>query len=575
MFFSDVSETVTDWFSSVPTPIAPPEVGVAVAPAIDTELSDSEAMPIVSRGDGSGATEAFGHFAEDIPVTGGQDVAAQATQKLDAFDKMTAEDKTKALDAMTPEEITQLTDDLPVEERERLVELAKLSPHPDAKLKLFMAGQSAKVEADAAAELDANMDPETAAKMKQRREEIAASTLVEMQREDEYLRAEGKKLTPEMVNEMIGRKTREHDLEMKHNVNLTADEHVRTDGALAGKRVVWTEDELAVMEAAFAQAPTMKNGDNLHLETVHRSEELPAGGELNNADHQPSSKMIRIADISLRDEATDVIDPTGKPGASTEQRETGGDPAIEAKYGKTASFMEWVVLHELGHNVHDFHAKEGFEKFQKDMMVNDLDKQQLEARVPPNLIDQLKSGEADEVEHDGYVYVRDGSGYKCFPRAVFDTPNPRTKKMPNPDPREYFAQHYNKSILSPEKLAKEWLDDPPKKEAAVKSQLEDAQTEKLRLLFDQRDTTEVDKQIAKLEEAREHATAQRNVWEKQFNTMRNDVHHTDAAEEAARSRLIEAGLDTGEFDMKVQRLSTPDQVARLEAEVRAQQAAQP
>jgi hypothetical protein len=556
MMLVDIMGAVENVVTAVPAPIVT-TMATPIAGVPDARTGST----LTCTAPPQAACDAFGHYAEDLQAERPEPTspADEATKQLDTFDAMLPADTAKALGAMTPEQVTQLAQDLPEEERARLVELAKLSPNPDAKLALFLAGQKAKLRSDVNADLDGQMDAETAAKMESRRVRIGISTALEMQREAELLRAKGQSLTADEVNEMIARKTREHDLEMKYNVNLTADEHERTVGPLAGKRVVWTDDELKVMEAALAQAPVMKNGTNTELTEFHRSEDIGA-----NADHDPSTGTIRIADAALRNEKTDVIDPSGKPGAS-DMRERAADPAIEDEYGLDTTLMEWVVLHELGHNVHDLHETEAYETYKQQLRIEELDPTQLQQRLPADLAQHLDHG-LKEVEFNGIVYVKDGDGYKCFPRAVYDEPD-ANHNMPNPESGEYFAQHYNQAILAPESTAVEYLDKPQELEKQATDQLEKARQARATVAASGQDTKDSDRLIEKLEQAQRHAIAQREVWAETYKTMRDDVFHADAAEQEARDRLAEAGIDTTEFDERAARLSTPDQIARLEEEI--------
>src|SRR5687768_4754633 len=106
------------------------------------------------------ALAAFPHYTDEVC-----DPCQVATQQRDELESLEPADKEAALATMTPDEVAQLAADLPEEERARLVDLAKHSPNPDDKLTLFMAGQRAKVQQDAQAELDGELDADTQAKV--------------------------------------------------------------------------------------------------------------------------------------------------------------------------------------------------------------------------------------------------------------------------------------------------------------------------------------------------------------------------------------------------------------------------
>lgn len=235
--------------------------------------------------------------------------------------------------------------------------------------------------------------------------------------------------------------------------------------------------------------------------------------------------------------------------------------------GATNTYMEWVVLHELGHNVHDFHETEAYDEYDKNMMIHSVDEGDLETHLDEGNAAKLKDGEVGtRVEAYGFTYVKqEGGSVKKFPSSLYE------ESDADPETGEYFAEHYNQAILAPEATAKEYLDDPKARLDKADKDLEQADKDRKALVDSGGDTTEIDARIEEIKEEQRHARVNKKVWAKQYDVMRDKVFHADDAELSARERLVEGGYDTSEFDERVGRLSTPEQIAALEAELRAKQ----
>ncbi len=216
-----------------------------------------------------------------------------------------------------------------------------------------------------------------------------------------------------------------------------------------------------------------------------------------------------------------------------------------------ATFMEWTLQHELGHHVHDFHAPGVLEKYRDAMEVKPLTDAEAEKQIGAANLAEVKKrgGKGTPVMVGDKGYVLDGGKVRSYQPDLFPGGYPSS---------EYFSEHYNQAILQPESTAKEYLDVPQKTAKDARTQLDALKAKGA-------PQADIDKASQKAAVADREAAS----WKKSYDLMRNDTFHTDKAVDDAVSRMKAKGATPEQIDKfkaKAYRVSTPDQVARLEAQ---------
>jgi hypothetical protein len=215
----------------------------------------------------------------------------------------------------------------------------KNTTDPQRKLELWSAYHKAHVLADVARD-GAGSDPESQRRHAARLN-AAQSTAGEVDEEKQFLYRHalqtGKQFSASDVDALISRKDVEHAMEMKYNVNFTNDGGMRADGS----HVHWEEKELKAFDNTLRRMPDAHLAGNAGLTEIRRKEKVfwkddpttkPIGGIA-------SGTQLLIPDMSAD------TNPSG------EHRQL-ADPGI----GSDISRMEWIMTHELGHNVSNKYA---------------------------------------------------------------------------------------------------------------------------------------------------------------------------------------------------------------------------
>ncbi|MBX3158978.1 MAG: hypothetical protein KF773_23630 [Deltaproteobacteria bacterium] len=193
----------------------------------------------------------------DLQGKYGDPDADAGKQAIDAMNQLPPEQKLEAIDQMDRDEVEQFANHIPPERRTELRDMAEKCTDPEKKLQLWAKYHAGQAASDAEAANGGATDLKAT-----RRTEAAAGTDAEMTEEVNHLRdkalAEGRDVTMDEVNELVARKEKEHELEMKYNVNLTNDGDdalARYAGTAQEKRgrKVWTKEELDLMEPELAR----------------------------------------------------------------------------------------------------------------------------------------------------------------------------------------------------------------------------------------------------------------------------------------------------------------------------------
>ena len=265
--------------------------------------------------------------------------------------------------------------------------------------------------------------------------------------------------------------------------------------------------------------------------------------------------------------------------------------------------VELALTHEIGHDVAHNNAT-AFEAFKKAGGWHAVDAKDLRADgLADDDIEKIRrsqqtSSEGPVVQNESSYYTRNVHDPKhefwaqdktATPaqhvtrdgistganESMLDDKGDDTWNYAKSNPAEHFADVYAKAVHVPEKLHADLVQMPQEAARAAHAQLE-AKERELQALATSRRTAPG--QIAMLEmeieEARKavaYADRAADQRGEQFRIMREDVFRTDKAATQARARLQFLNVDPKQlvaFDERAARLSTPEQIAALEQELR-------
>ena len=476
---------------------------------------------------------------------------AEATVGMRALLKLPSHLIGPAIARLSQEEFNSLLDAVPDGNREELKHLVKNTTDPGRKIQLWSVYHKAHVMADAAKD-PAGTDKESkrrhAAKVK-----AAKATAAEVDEETMFMAqqagATGHMFTVEDVDKLIERKDTEHAMEMKYNVNFTNQGGARADGS----HVHWGKNELEQLDKTLERMPEAHLAGNAGITEVKRQDKV----------FWDAAKTIEIGGMATGTEIQ-VGDSVASTGPSGEKREL-ADP----KYGEDVSWMEWLLTHELGHNVGNKYEA-AYNKYQKangwkahpkgTRKLTSDEKAILEAKRGNRFDNRAtlnKGGRTYEIDQDSDGYISSIQG------AVPTGGESATGSIGGGDPwayartrgHEQFAEHYDRAMHVPEKVYKDLIETPHLAVERAQTKLDAA-------------TTEAEKKQAK----RELETAKRaeKVRKESFHLMRDDVFNADKAQADAEARLIARNVDPDElikFKEEAAKASTPDQIAVLEKKV--------
>ena len=199
----------------------------------------------------------------------------QATHAVMRLSSLPADECAKAVDGLDDATFAKLLDLVPEDQREHFELLVEASQNPERKLAMWSEMHKARAKIDLQryegdfGDDDARSDTQQAAYAKyQRREKGVESDAAEVDDEVARLRAKEKNgsLTVADVDAMRERKDLELSVEMKHNVNLTADKGTHLDGS----RVEWEPDEIRHFDHAVDQLPDEQVHGPESVERFHR-----------------------------------------------------------------------------------------------------------------------------------------------------------------------------------------------------------------------------------------------------------------------------------------------------------------
>ena len=478
--------------------------------------------------------------AKDLEIT---DHAMQAVQLL--LD-LPADERAKAIDGLGAKAFANLLDNVPEDQRERFAGLVDASQDPKRKLQMWAAFHKARAKNDLRRYEGNFGDEETRSDAQQakfdqheRRQRGVDGDATEVDDEVAHLLAKDKHgaLTVADVDAMRARKDLELDVEMKHNVNLTAEKAARSDGS----QVAWSTDELHGFDHALGKLPDTQAHGAHSVETFQRRANpflVTKGGEY-LTDH-----------VDVYDNAHHQ-DPAG-----------GGDT------------FEHTVTHEIGHDVaHDHGA--AFEKFKATAGWKTLDEKGLErAHLGEDQRDQLdrrrrQAETTDEKDRDvaanDKIYQpgsKRGEYLAVDASAMPDAPEWRYGKT-NAD--EQFAEMYAKAVDDPGQLYRDFIAEPTKHATEARARVDQLRAEVTTVSGDQLATKRVE--LAAAERAAATTARIQKQRASELGIMREDVFHTQKAANAASARLHAQHVNPDKiaaFERDAARAMTPAQIAELE-----------
>lgn len=521
------------------------------------------------------------------PVTDGEARIALQTVKT-----LPPDLQGKLVEKLEKGSFDRLLENVPAAEQEQFDTLLKNTHDPERKLKLWSKYHLAKVKSDASKKKEQTADEghlwsrdskqEENKRLNDRRDEIVSSTSNEIDDESAYLMEKQKKgtLSEADVDALMQRKDHEHQLEMKYNVNLVNNKGKRQDGT----KIAWMDNELTEVESGLARMPMSHVKGNKLLKEIRRAniseKEKDPANPIIGGDHLGG--VIRVFDGGV----TDRYRHTG----DTRQL---ADPTIVPAAGADISPLEEVIAHEIGHDIHDQHPA-AFKKFQEAAgWESGLNSRELKKKgLKQGEIDRLERGEQVKDTDERRRYTLDPYNHGPFGGARFlaadegaipaRTGSPAssparsactldTWDYARSNPRDHFAEHFQKAIHTPEKLAHDLLDAPQK---LIEEQIgkRDAERAKLDVLKtrdpkpSEIEIKEQEKALAVEQRRLDAGIGNQQAKRRQFDIMRNDVFHTDQATATALEKLRGKGVPPDrlqEFMQKAGRASTPEQVELL------------
>ncbi len=478
----------------------------------------------------------------------------------------------KVVDQMDSDSFENLIDEVPEERREEFVTVLDTVLDPERKLKMWGEYHQSKAINDAERSGD------------DWRETIAEGTEDEVEEEVDFLLEQAKNGTPltlAQVDKLAARKKLEHEVEMQYRVKVTNEEGARADGS----KIVWTEKDLKEMQATFGEMPDHHVRNNTMFEEIRREDmsssdekRVAKGGRARiGGDHDDG--RIRVYDLGL----------SGSYRHTGDARESGTAEA-QSKIGPNISPLEEVIVHEVGHDIHDQNTDE-WEKFQKASgWEKDIDTDDLKDRgfTAQELKDMKENDKT--IERNGKVYNYRYGEYVAFDkdRIPATGQGSDTWSYARNNYKDHFAETYMKATLVPEQLAQDLLDTPAadvasktaKRDTEVATRNADrAALAALKAKTPPPSQAEInaatnklaasERKLAVRQSDLDEALADQEGLKQQYDIMRNDIFNSDKTTGEAVARLNAKGIDPAklaDFKAKAARLSTPEQITRLEAQ---------
>jgi hypothetical protein len=535
------------------------------------------------------------------PVTDGE-----ATDALHLIQGLPKELQGRMLTGLDQGAFERLLDNVPDKKPEEFKALYEAVHDPERKLLLWAEYHKSQSQKDAKDHAEQGQDAATKRRNKLR-SEAADETQDEVDDEVKQLQKKIRdgKATEHDIELLNERKQLEHSLEMQYNVNLTNDKG--SDGGFLGlgrkrERREWSLDELKVLQTSFSRLPKDLITNNRALDEIHR--QADDDGDTGTGGYH-SGTLIKMFDSGSG--------TTPQPQSigwrfDGETSKLGGHPS-----GREVTPFEAVLVHELGHAVHDEEGPGGslFERYQETAGWKKYSKSQLEDAMRAGLLAEgKKTEEIDaivdanlnqfEEERDkdknysdrnpitinGAVYEIDPYSGKFLSHNQGAIPDGQRWGYARSNPKDHFAEHFSMAVHNPEQLHQDLI-STPKQDLKTRQDEYEAKKAALERLEkagggDKDEAKALRSDVATAKREAEEAQKDMEQREKQWLLMRNDILHTDAQQQqdtlAFRNSVATlpaekqgAAQDVQKrFELEVERCATPEQVSRLRQALEAE-----
>jgi hypothetical protein len=563
-------------------------------------------LPLVSEPDLKARADRM--TAERLLTSKEFNAGDEALRALELLLDVPAAQRTKVIDGLDDKAFTNLLERIPDADRERFSVLVEASHKPERRLRLWAEFHKSRAENDLRArkgdigpdvpvshvqdedgEIVDEIDYDEKRRVEaswtpgqrlnrakhERREAAVEATKDEVDLETKRLLAKEKQgtLTLANVDEMRSRKDREYRVELDHNVSLTADVPLRENG----QPVNWSVDELELVDLTLDRLPHA--AEPQAFRRLHRTRTSHfmdgKGGEFQGDQ------------ISL----TDWGATTGKGFRHGGDARENVSSELRHTYGDSITALEFVLTHEIGHNVADMNPT-AMAKFQKaagwrhanteELRRDGIDEKGLETLEAQRL---NPHGARKEVGSAGTTYsaIKNDTTFWAIDRTAIPSAKESASGADNADtwqysrvnPSEHFAEVYAKAVHVPEKLYDELVVRPEMAARTARALVEAAQREiedfsaegSQQEMGPQRKLLEA--RLVELKRIAGRAELSMKQRADEFRIMRDDVFGTGKAVALATQRMKARQVDADkirEFEARAVRLSTPEQVSLLESE---------
>ncbi|MCA9521619.1 MAG: hypothetical protein KC609_11630 [Myxococcales bacterium] len=353
----------------------------------------------------------------------GKKVLADPVASMNALNSLPRGAQAAATKEMSPDQFGALVTQVPTERRAELHSLATNCNEPTRKLLLWSESHKSQVTKDM------QSPPGASAKDRRQRDKIAATTHKEVDRDTIRLLTEKTgPLQMKDVDALIQRKELEHDIEHKHQVNLTDENNPPWAKPIQGGRDSrhWEVGEMKSVDKTLSQMPPeMVKG----VEVKRQQHAKPGSHVQAQYAHAPGR-------ISMYDRGV---------GGKFDGDYRGGDPVVgRAGHAPTA---EPVMSHELGHREEKL-MPEKYEKFKQAAGWRTMDRSQAYDELADQPIDPQAAAEVQGMHDTAEL----GKGKHTV------TKNEQIYSASQYDPDEYQARyegaipkkkHYNYATTTP------------------------------------------------------------------------------------------------------------------------------
>lgn len=540
----------------------------------------------------------------------------KAKAALDALRGLPPALQGQAVEGLSKDDFSKMLTTVPIKDRELFETLYKNTKDPEKKLLLWAEHHKSKAHNDAEKAKEA-IDPKEVAdptkvsantkeklRKNQRRDDITATTDKEVDEERDFLLAKiknGETVKPEEIDALAERKQLEHEIEMKHLVNLTNDVDGAGNDGKDGKpkvaptqRRTWSTQELTQVLSGLDRLPPDATRDNANLKEIRRSGVAERFNATSGAwdakpnvggDHQ--SGVIRIYDT----------------GVSGNYRHTGDTSEIaDHRAGQQTprgpiTPVEETIVHEIGHDIHDinpvamknFMSAAGWDNYGEAQLKASLLQAGKTEDEAKQIVAQLNAERGKHysqragIDVSGQHYMVDPYSGGFLSHQVGGVAPGTSWGYAQSNPQDHFAETYAKAVHVPEQLHRDLITRPKaecdrfaKQQADAQKSLAEIRALKDRGLATLADVQEAEKALKSATEGLNQAERSKTALETQWRIMREDVFGVNQGTVTQSAQALEQKIPPGkeelgkqlknEFALRAEAVMTPQQLENLQKE---------